>query len=583
LFKKLSHYIGQYKKYVLLVPLVVFLDVLAELSMPLLMSKVVDVGIGNKDMSFILRTGGSMVGLAAIAMALGVTNMFVSTRASMGFAANLRNALFEKVQGFSFANIDKYSTASLITRLTNDVNNIQLTFMMALRILARGPMMLIVAFFLAYTINARLSLVIALAIPLLTIGVTIILILASKRFTIMQQKIDQINNTLQENLIAIRVVKAFVREDYEIAKFQRSSKGLMDAAIRAVTIVILNMPLMMLVMNGASLAVMWFGGKMVFGSTLGAGGLISFISYIFQILFSVMMISMVIVMGSRAEASARRVIEVLDTQIDIEDKAGLDKIRFLPHVTAGKIEFRNASFKYSLTGSGANVLENLNFTIQPGQVVGVVGGTGTGKSTLVNLIPRLYDITEGAVLVDNVDVRDYALETLRGGIGVVLQLNTLFSGTIRENLLWGDASATQEMIEAACRAAQAHDFITSFPNGYETYLGQGGVNLSGGQKQRLCIARAILKKPKILILDDATSAVDTATEARIRQAFYQELADTTVIIIAQRISSVRDADQIIILDDGKIAGIGAHAELMFSNPIYQEINASQLEGALQDG
>jgi len=581
LFKKFAGYFGQYKKYLLVIPVLVLLDVLCELSMPLLMARVIDVGIADKDIGYIARIGVYMILLALAAILFGVLNNRFITLASMGFAANLRDSLFEKVQGFSFNNIDRFSTASLITRMTNDVNNIQVTVMMALRMLLRAPLMLTIAFLLAYSINARLSVVLAVAIPLLTVGILAIMKTATARFAIMQEKIDALNNTLQENLIGIRVVKSFVREDHEIEKFSTSNDALTNAAIRAVSIAILNMPIMMLVMNGASLVIIWMGGQMVFGGELGAGELISFISYVFQILMSVMMISMIILMSARAEASARRIIEVLDTQTDIAEPAR--PLTAAPALKRGKVEFRKVSFKYHLSDSGENVLSDISFTARPGQVIGSVGGTGTGKTTLVHLIPRLYDVTEGAVLVDDVDVREYSLEALRDKVGVVLQKNTLFSGTIRENILWCNPQATQTEIIAACQDAQAHDFIMSFPAGYDTVLGQGGVNVSGGQKQRLCIARAMVKKPSILILDDSTSAVDIATEAKIRGSFYHNLADTTVFIIAQRISSVRDADQIIVLDDGQINGVGTHEELLASNLIYQEINASQQEGAFING
>jgi ATP-binding cassette subfamily B multidrug efflux pump len=581
LFKKFAGYFGQYKKYLLVIPVLVLLDVLCELSMPLLMARVIDVGIADKDIGYIARIGVYMILLALAAILFGVLNNRFITMTSMGFAANLRDSLFEKVQGFSFNNIDRFSTASLITRMTNDVNNIQVTVMMALRILLRAPLMLTIAFLLAYSINARLSVVLAVAIPLLTVGILAIMKTATARFAIMQEKIDALNNTLQENLIGIRVVKSFVREDHEIEKFSTSNDNLTNAAIRAVSIAILNMPIMMLVMNGASLVIIWMGGQMVFGGTLGAGELISFISYVFQILMSVMMISMIILLSARAEASARRIIEVLDTQTDITEPAR--PLTAAPALKRGKVEFRKVSFKYHLSDSGENVLSDISFTALPGQVIGIVGGTGTGKTTLVHLIPRVYDVTEGAVLVDDVDVREYSLEALRDQVGVVLQKNTLFSGTIRENILWGNPQASEAEIIAACQDAQAHDFIMSFPDGYDTVLGQGGVNVSGGQKQRLCIARAMVKKPSILILDDSTSAVDIATEAKIRGSFYHNLADTTVFIIAQRISSVRDADQIIVLDDGKINGVGTHEELLASNLIYQEINASQQEGAFING
>jgi len=579
MIKKLAPYIGQYKRYLAVIPVLVFLDVLAELSMPLLMARVVDVGIPAEDIGFILRTGLLMIVLALVAMGFGILNMRYSATTSMGFGANLRDGLFAQVQAFSFNNIDRFSTASLITRLTNDVNNLQLTFLMMLRMLLRAPLMLVIAFFLAYSINAQLSIVLAFAIPLLTVGVALIVTTAVKRFSIVQQKIDAINNTLQENLIGMRVVKSFVRQDFEIAKFKKSNDELTAAGIRAVTIVILTMPMMMLVMNGATLAVVWFGGQMVFAGTMGAGELMSFISYIFMILFSVMMLSMVVVMSARAQASGKRVLEVLEAPLDIVDRPQTAA----PPQPAGRVEFRQVDFKYDLSGSGEDVLCDISFAVEPGQVVGVVGGTGTGKTTLVNLIPRLYDVTAGAVLVDGVDVRDYPLETLRDQIGVVLQQNSLFSGTIRDNLLWGRPDATQEEMETACRDAQAHEFILAFPDGYDTLLGQGGVNLSGGQKQRLSIARAMLKRPKILILDDSTSSVDSTTERAIRRSFYQNLASTTVFIIAQRISSVREADQIIVLEDGTIAGMGSHEELLAGNLIYQEINTSQQGGVLADG
>lgn len=584
MIKKLSDFIGQYKKYALLVPILVLLDVVCEMSMPLLMAKVIDTGIAGRDIGYIARIGLYMTLLALGAIFIGIINARLTTYTSIGFGANLRDALFEKVQAFSFTNIDHFSTASLITRLTNDVNVLQMTFMMMLRIMLRAPMMLVVAFFMAIQINAELSIVMAVAIPLVVFGILVVIRIAVPRFTIMQEKIDAINNTLQENLIGIRVVKSFVTEKLEINKFQISNDALTNAAMRASKIVIFSMPMMMLVINMATIAIIWLGGKMVFAGTLGTGELISFLTYVMHILMSIMMLSMVILMSARAKASGTRIIEVLDTRIDIKDREPVGGTKeYAPVVKSGKVEFRNVCFKYNLSGSGELVLKDINLICRPGQVIGVVGGTGDGKSTLVHLIPRLYDATEGAVLVDDVDVRDYRLDDLRSSIGMVLQKNTLFSGTIRENLIWGNPDATREEIEAACRDAQAHDFILSFPNGYDTVLGRGGVNVSGGQKQRLCIARAMLKKPKILILDDSTSAVDSTTEARIRESFYKNLAGTTVFIIAQRISSVCDADQIIVLDDGKIAGMGTHAELIASNTIYQEINASQQEGAVIHG
>ena len=576
---KLAPFLGHYKRALWFVPLFALLEVLCELAMPLLMSRIIDVGIANQDIGYIGRTGLYMILLAAVAVGFGMALMWLSTYNSMGFGANLRDAIFAKIQRFSFNNIDQFSTASLITRVTNDANNLQMTFMMAQRMLLRSPLMLIIASILAYSINARLSVVLVVAIVALGLGVSLILRSATRRFSVVQQRIDGINSRLQENLIAQRVVKAFVRSDFEIAKFQQSNDALTNAFVAAVSIIILMMPMMLFVLNGATLVILWMGGNMVFAGDLGAGQLISFLSYVGQIMMSVMMISFVFVMSARAQASGKRVLEVLETPIDIEDKPVLPTQTPL-EVKSGRVEFRDVSFRYNLAGSGEDVLSGLSFTAESGEVIGIVGGTGSGKTTLVGLIPRLYDVTAGAVLVDGHDVRDYPLETLRGSVGVVLQKNTLFSGTIRDNLLWGRRDATQAEIEVAARDAQAHDFIMSFPDGYDTELGQGGVNVSGGQKQRLTIARALLKKPKVLILDDSTSAVDSATEARIRDSFDNHLADTTVFIIAQRISSVSNADKIIVIDDGKIVGIGSHQTLLASNAVYGEIYQSQQEGVL---
>lgn len=582
MIRKLWPYLGRYKRWLALQPLVVLIDVVLELCMPLLMARIVDYGVANRDVAYIARIGAAMVGLALMAMALGIAAMWLANAISAGFGAQLRDALFEKVQGFSFTNIDHFSTASLITRVTNDVNNLQLTLMMSLRILLRAPMVLATAFFLAWSIHSELAMVMAAATPVLVVGVGLILRTAIRRFSLVQERIDQMNSMLQENLIGQRVVKAFVRAEHEGKKFQGTNDNLTRAFVSAVSVIILNMPLMMLVMNLATLAVLWLGGKLVYGGELGTGQLISFLAYVFLMLNSVMMISMVFAMAARAQASGKRILEVLETEVDIADRPEVQETRYGagPQVQHGRIEFRHVDFQYRRGGKGELVLSDISFTAEAGQTVAIVGGTGSGKSTLVSLIPRLYDVTAGAVLVDGVDVRDYPVETLRGAIGVVLQRNTLFSGTIRENLLWGRADATQEEIEAAARNAQAHEFILSFPQGYDTMLGQGGVNVSGGQKQRLCIARAILRKPRILILDDSTSAVDTATEARIRRSFRQNLSDTTVLIIAQRISSVREADKIIVLDDGKLIGMGTHQELLATNPVYQEINQSQQEGGL---
>ncbi|HPV86698.1 MAG TPA: ABC transporter ATP-binding protein [Caldisericia bacterium] len=578
MIKRLYAYIGQYKKNILYCFLVVTGDVICEMMIPLLMAKIVDNGIPQKDIGFIAGMGGIMVLLAVIAIGFGIINMKFSADASQGFAANLRKALFDKVQSFSFSNIDEFSTASLVTRLTSDVTQLQTTVLMTLRMLLRAPLMLISAIVFAMSINLKLSTIIFVAVPALAFGVILVFKSADKLFTIMQQRLDALNGTVQENLIAIRVVKAFVRETHEKLKFKKVNDDLTKAAMKAGYLISLIMPIMIFILSFATITVIWSGGKMVGTHTMGAGELISFISYMMQILISVMMFSMVFILSARAEACGKRVLEVLDTKIDIVDKPDSLAGKTVPAISRGKIEFRGVNFRYSTIGEGKDVLSNITFTVEPGEIVAIVGGTGSGKTSLLSLIPRLYDTTAGQVLVDGNDVRDYSLKALRDGIGMVLQKNILFSGTIRENLLWGNENASQAEIEEAAHDAQAHGFIMSFPNGYETELGQGGVNVSGGQKQRLCIARAMMKKPRILILDDSTSAVDTATEAKIRQSFYKNLNGTTVLIVAQRISSVKNANKIIVLDDGRISGIGTHETLFATNTIYREICNSQQEG-----
>jgi len=585
--KKLWSYIGNYKSLIILSPLCVMLDVVCELSMPFLMGKLVDKGIPTLNLQYIVQIGILMIGLALVAMLFGSLNHRLAAVVSQGYAANLRQALFDQVQSFSFSNIDTFSTASLVTRLTNDVTQLQNTLLMSMRILTRAPLMLVCALVFAIAINAKLAIILFIAIPVLVAGISLVVGQAERLFRAMQAKIDAVNGTVEENLIGIRVVKAFVREPHEKTKFKKSSDELSDTAIRAGNLVITIMPIMLFVLNGATIAVIWFGGRMVGDHQLGTGELAGFISYVMLILQSVLMVSTILMMLARARASAERIIEVLDTMPNIADKEPTLAARAAdggePTVQHGAIEFRGVNFKYATTGKGENVLSDINLTIRPGEFVALVGGTGSGKSTLVSLIPRLYDVSEGQVLVDDVDVRDYKLATLRSAIGVVLQQNVLFSGTIRENLMWGNAAASQQEIEEAAHNAQAHDFIMSFPNGYDTDLGQGGVNVSGGQKQRLCIARALLKKPHILIMDDSTSAVDSATEAKIRASFRENLTDTTILTIAQRISSVQEADKIIVLDDGRIVGIGTHAELLANNPAYQAICASQMEGVVVNG
>jgi ATP-binding cassette subfamily B protein len=507
----------------------------------------------------------------------GVMAAKYSSYASQGFGGNLRQCLFDKVQEFSFADIDHFSSASLITRMTNDVNAMTMMLAMGLRMLIRAPVMLIVAIVICVRLNARLALVLAVVIPVMILAIGFIMVMCTRLFETMQKRIDGLNNTLQENRVAIRVVKAFVRENYERSKFKKANDELTQAGLTVGMRIITIMPIMMLAMNGATVAVLYFGGKMVMGATFDLGDLQAFISYITQILMSVMMVAMSLLQLSRAQACARRINEVLNTVPSVRDQ---QTTAALP-APKGKVEFRDVSFKYVATGTGDDVLSHISFTVEPGRFVAIVGGTGTGKSSLVNLIPRFYDVTGGSVLVDDVDVRDYPLEELRGRIGMVLQTNVLFTGTIRENLLWGKPDATEEEIIQAAKDAQAYDFIMSFPDGFDTYLDQGGTNVSGGQKQRLCIARAMLRKPAILILDDSTSAVDSTTEAAIRASFAKNLKDTTVIIIAQRISSVQYADEILILDDDHIAGRGTHDELLAGNEIYQEIYRSQQEGVQQ--
>ncbi|HWQ21484.1 MAG TPA: ABC transporter ATP-binding protein [Clostridia bacterium] len=588
MIRKLWAHLGTYKRLLLLSPLFVMVDVVCELTMPMLMGRIVDKGIPTLNLQYIVGVGVLMIGLALVAMLFGSLNHRLAAVTSQGYGANLRQALFDKVQSFSFSNIDTFSTASLVTRLTNDVTQIQNTLLMAMRILTRAPLMLICALVFAIAINAKLAVILFIAIPTLVAGISLVIGQAERLFQAVQAKIDAVNSTVEENLIGIRVVKAFVRERHEKVKFKKSNDELSEKAVKAGNLVVSIMPIMMLVLNGATVAVIWFGGRMVGTHQMGTGELVSFIAYIMQILMSVLMVSMILMMLARARASAERIIEVLDTIPSIADSepalaTGAAAAAEEPMVTYGAVEFRHVDFKYATSGKGENVLSDIDLALKPGEFVALVGGTGSGKSTLVSLIPRLYDVTDGQVLVDGVDVRDYKLATLRSAIGVVLQNNVLFSGTIRENLMWGNAAATQQEIEQAARNAQAHDFIMSFPDGYDTDLGQGGVNVSGGQKQRLCIARALLKKPRILILDDSTSAVDSATEARIRASFRENLADTTILIIAQRISSVQQADKIIVLDDGRIAGIGTHAELLAGNPIYQAICASQMEGVVVNG
>ena len=565
-----------YKKEALKSPILIILEVICELLLPLVMAQIVDTAIPAGDVGLIFKLGALMLVLAAVSMLCGVLASKYAAFASQGFGANLRQCLFDKVQEFSFADIDRFSSASLITRMTNDVNNMTMMLAMGLRMLVRAPVMLVAAVAVSCYLNARLALILAVIIPLMMLVIGYLMKTCTKLFKTLQTKIDALNNTLQENLVAIRVVKAFVREDHERKKFKQSNDDLTGAALSVGMRIIAIMPAMIIAMNAATVAGLYFGGKMVMGGTFDLGRLQAFLNYVFQILMSVMMVAMSLLQLSRAQACAARIQEVLDTRPSVADRPEAQGA-LLP-APRGAVEFRDVSFKYQAAGSGDDVLSHISFTVEPGKFLAIVGGTGTGKSSLVNLIPRFYDVTGGTVLVDGMDVRDYPLEELRGRIGMVLQTNVLFTGTIRENLLWGDPNATEEDMIRAAKDAQAYDFIMSFPDGFDTVLDQGGVNVSGGQKQRLCIARAMLRKPAILILDDSTSAVDSATEAAIRESFARNLKGTTVIMIAQRISSVQYADEIIILDDDHIAGQGTHRELLASNSIYQEIYRSQQEG-----
>ena len=575
MFSLFMTHLEGYKKEALRSPVFIILEVICELLLPLAMAEIVNEAIPSGDIGRIFLLGGVMLLLSVLAMVFGVLSAKYATFASQGFGANLRQCLFNKIQSFSFADIDRFSSASLITRTTNDVNAMTMMLNMGLRMLWRAPVMLIVALVITIKLNAKLSLVLLTVIPVLALGIGIIMKICSRLFQVMQQKIDGLNNTLQENLVAIRVVKAFVRQDHEKSKFKTANDQLTQAGMNVGLRVITMMPLMTVAMNAATVGVLYLGGKMVMKAQFDLGDLQAILTYVSQILMSVMMVAMTLLQLSRAQACARRINEVLDTEPSVEN-SDRSAARTLP-APRGEVEFRDVSFKYVASGTGDDVLEHISFTVRPGQFVAIVGGTGTGKSSLVNLIPRFYD-TGGAGLVDGMDVRDYPLEQLRSRIGMVLQSNILFSGTIRENLLWGDPDATEEQMIQAAKDAQAYDFIMSFPNGFDTLLEQGGVNVSGGQKQRLCIARAMLRHPAILILDDSTSAVDSATEAAIRASFAKNLKGTTVIIIAQRISSVQYADEILVLDDGKIAGQGTHEELLASNTIYQEIYQSQQEG-----
>ncbi len=577
--KRWLHYVKPYTLYFILGPLCMIVEVVGEILMPMFLGRIINGATdGTLTPAKSMGIAGLMILTALLMMAGGVGGSYFGAKASVFYSNDIRRDVYRKVQTFSFANIDKFSTGSLVTRLTNDVTQIQNFVNMLLRMCLRSPGMLIGALVMAISLRPSLSVVFAVTVPLMLIAIGLVIKTAFPRFTIMQEKVDGLNSTVQENVSNVRVVKSFVREDYEIEKFHNANRDLKESGISANKIMILNGPIMTMMMNLTIAAVVWIGSQMVMGggeNAMPVGDLSQFISYVSQILMSLMMLTMMFVMSSRALASGKRIAEVLDEKVDISDEDCKDPDAL---VTRGEIEFRDVSFRYFKNSEGA-VLDHIDLKIAPGSTVGIIGSTGCGKTTLVSLIPRLYDADSGEILVDGKNVRDYSLHNLREGVGMVLQKNVLFSGTIEDNLRWGDEEASDEMLRRAAESAQADGFIMSFKDGYQTELEQGGVNVSGGQKQRLCIARALLKKPKILILDDSTSAVDTATERKIREQFRTGLRDSTKIIIAQRITSVMDADEIIVMNEGKITGIGTHKELMENNEEYREIYRSQTESS----
>ncbi len=572
MLKTLLRHLGAYKKQAILAPITMILEVAMEVTIPFLMSRIINIGVANGDTAYIARIGLLMIGMAFFSLCFGMLTSRLSSTAGAGFAKNIREALFGRIQEFSFSNVDRFSTASLVTRLTTDVTSVQNTFMMTLRLAVRAPVMLVFAVIMAVSINTELATVFLVAVPVLAVTLIIVMTSAYPRFRKMLAEYDVMNRNVQEDLIGIRVVKAFVREDHETEKFRRSSTRVMQLQYAAERIVIFIMPAMMFVMYGCMIAISWFGGVRIINGTMLTGDLMSFVSYTTQILMSLMMMGMVFMMIVITRASFARIAEVLDEKPGIVNPE--NGVKEVPH---GGVAFENVRFRYS-AGSGEHTLSDISLHIAPGQTVGVMGATGSAKTTLVQLIPRLYDVNEGRVLVGGNDVRSYDLKALRDAVAMVLQNNVLFSGTIRENLKWGNEDATDEQIAAACRIVQAHEFVMGFPEGYDTDLGQGGVNLSGGQKQRLCIARALLKRPKIMILDDSTSAVDTETDRRIRSGLKQELSGMTTIIIAQRAASIMDADQIVVLDEGRISAVGTHEQLLGSSEIYREVYASQHKG-----
>ena len=575
---KLIKYAKPYWWQSLICPFLMTGEVILELLIPLYMSKIVDIGIPNGDMHYVLVTGGKMLLIAGCSLFCGAMAARLSAVASMGLGARVREAMYKNIQTFSFSNIDRFSTASLVTRMTNDVTTVQNMYQMLLRIFFRAPLQFISAMFMSFKIHHKGSSVFLVVIPLILVVLAIFGPIAMKRFKKMFTMLDNLNGSVQENLIAIRVVKAFVRGDYEKAKFKKSNDDLTAAAVSAEMLMVSAQPAMMLLMKSTILPISILASKYIVAGEMQIGEFSMILTYIMQILMSVVMMAMMLVNFVMSRAAASRIQEVLDETPDFNDDAANLSLK----VENGEIEFCDVCFKYNKDGE-KNVVDHAEFKIASGETVGVIGGTGSAKTTLVSLIPRLYDVTAGEVRVAGHNVKNYTLEELRESVSMVLQNNVLFSGTIAENLRWGDENATDEELVAACKSAQAHDFISAFPDGYQTDLGQGGVNVSGGQKQRLCIARALLKKPKILILDDSTSAVDTFTDSKIREAFKNDIPNTTKIIIAQRISSVQDADKIIVLDNGKIADMGTHEELLERSPIYSEVYYSQQKGVVAEG
>ena len=573
MLKKLAKCVGEYKSHAIKTPIYVALECVFDVIIPFLMASLIDEGINKGDSSVIIKVGLTLIVCSILAMFCGVMSGRHAARASSGFAKNLRRKMYNHVQNYSFANIDKFSASSIVTRHTTDVNNVQMAFQMITRIAIRAPLMLIFSLIMAFVVNAKISLIFFCAIPFLGLGLYLI---ATKAHPIFERAIktyDNLNNLVQENVRGIRVVKSYVTEEKEIEKFNVVSKDIYNQFSKASKLVSLNHPLMQFTVSTIIVLVSWFGGNQIIFGGLTTGEFTSLISYAMQILISLMILSMVLVMIMISRASAERIVELLDEESDITNKENP-----IFEVADGSIEFSKVNFSY-VKDINKLCLKDVNLKINSGETVGIIGGTGSSKTTLVQLIPRLYDVTTGSLKVGNVDVKDYDLKTLRDNVAMVLQKNVLFSGTIKENLRWGNENATNEELENACKLAQAHDFIMSFPDKYDTHIEQGGTNVSGGQKQRLCIARALLKKPKILILDDSTSAVDTKTDSLIRKAFAEEIPNTTKIIIAQRISSVQDADKIIVMEKGEINGIGTHEELLASNSIYKEVYESQVKGS----